>query len=337
MGWLSNRSKKKQKTTNTAKKTNDFVISDDKQDFFYLETLPEDMSQQLWAKIATVMNYFKNKESAPAIIDGGFGFGKVSRFMRYRDKEKLFLPPTSYHNFYTSLHNRGSISRATATFGSEFTKELTPKHTLGTHATRYVDQDGQTAIKVERDDQERVQVVSYFRDGKLRREDSYDHQGRLMMTERFAEMPNIHRQNATDPFFVTTSVQRMLVDMSGRPVIVALPTFNQFWVESESGEPIKALDDEAELMVWWLLQNFQHTNRKLYIDADSDLFAQLIDEPAMHPHLVPIVYDKPDTALLANVKSPAYLISQQFVDEPGVKRLAGDVLPILSWHEYMPH
>lgn len=336
MSWFSKRSKNLRASVPETKDQYRFELDDVKEDYFYLETLPEDMSQELWAKIATIMDFFRDQQLSPATIDGGFDYDETARFMRYRDKEKLFLPQTSYHNFYSELHRRGGGEHPRATFGNGFLKELSPKEALNSRVTRYVDGNGQTAIKIERNDKDQVLSVSYFRDGKLKREDSYDQQGRLMMSERYAEVPNLQRLSSTDPLFVTTRVQKMVLDMSGRPVMVALPTFNQFWIESESGEPVKSLDDEMSLLVWWLTQNFKMSKRKLYVDATSDLFERLIDEPEMHTHVVPIVYDQPNVKRLAQFKATEYLVSKQFANQQDVQKLPGQVLPIPSWYEYMP-
>lgn len=88
-----------------------FSFDDVKTDYLYLDMLPTEMPDEMWARIRSVMNLFKKEALSPSVITGDLELDATSRFMSYRDKKKLFLPQTSYHNFYDDLHHRGAANR----------------------------------------------------------------------------------------------------------------------------------------------------------------------------------------------------------------------------------
>ncbi len=67
-----------------------FSFDDVKTDYLYLDMLPTEMPDEMWARIRSVMNLFKKEALSPSVITGDLELDATSRFMSYRDKKKLF-------------------------------------------------------------------------------------------------------------------------------------------------------------------------------------------------------------------------------------------------------
>lgn len=178
--------------------------------------------------------------------------------------------------------------------------------------------------------------MSYFHAGQLTREDSYDEDQRLFASELYAQLPDFQQISLLEPVLTNTTIQATIFNIGGVPIINALPLIKQYWLNNQAGEPVHMFTDMNAILVWWLTQNFLHTDRKLYIDASSELFVQLVNEPAMHDHLIPIINDEPDQLILPQLLKPLrYLVNEQFIERPEVLALPEDVQKIDSWHHFM--
>ncbi|EPC12387.1 hypothetical protein LJ555_09525 [Lacticaseibacillus paracasei] len=313
-----------------------FSFDDVKTDYLYLDMLPTEMPDEMWARIRSVMNLFKKEALSPSVITGDLELDATSRFMSYRDKKKLFLPQTSYHNFYDDLHHRGAANRTQAAFGTHLLEQFKVKPAAGSRTDRYLDDEGRIALKIAHDDRKRVTMMSFFHAGQLTREDSYDEDQRLFASELYAQLPDFQQISLLEPVLTNTTIQATIFNIGGVPIINALPLIKQYWLNNQAGEPVHMFTDMNAILVWWLTQNFLHTDRKLYIDASSELFVQLVNEPAMHDHLIPIINDEPDQLILPQLLKPLrYLVNEQFIERPEVLALPEDVQKIDSWHHFM--
>ena len=315
--------------------TNDLRFDDAKSDYLYLDLLPEEMPDEQWAKIKVMMNFFKTNHHSPAVITGDLELDATARFLNYRDKKQRFLAPTSYHNFYDELHHRGSGISPQANLASQLQAHLTAKTVPGSKNTRYMDAENQVVLKIERDRKKRVRQISYFKDGRLTREDQYDDHERLFVSDYYAQMPNLQRMTLTEPLFQTTSIQGLILNRSGVAVVNGLPLTQQYWLNNSAGEPIKLFTDMNEILVWWLVNNFVHTDRKLYVDVSSEIFPALVQLPEMQSHLIPIVHDGADAEALQTMSTSVFLISQQFSSVAKQLRQSRDVKVIESWYQFM--
>lgn len=279
-------------------------------DYYFLDRIAPTISIEAAAHLKAVKAALA--ERPVTVLSGGLDPRANDNFTLYRDKGHFFAKGTPHENFFAELHGHREMKNQplTALPLAGYLGDLQTFEDYARSATVYHDGDGQPIYRVDRDERGRVSAINYFAGGQPVRVDTYDQHQRLLMSEQFGATANSAQLvDGRDAPTVHSIMSRTLYSEAGRPVFAQTFSPSELWLLDDHAVPVRLFQTEAALMAAWLMDHVDRHNH-LYVAADTPIFAQLASYDKLREHLIPIVQDKLDPAVLAGTPFTEILVSE---------------------------